>query len=206
MLRDSRLWRLLVACVSVVAIVSFSLAVWQWDWKAFWANFFATIGGLVVGVPIAIWTYNINARREARERTIEGRARRDEVINLLVAALGTHVREFDKWAAMTSGGYTVVAEVELSQWETLRSDAFLLLPSLKLRTDLARQFEYAARLVAAQEGRAARILDRLGKGFYSLEGIQAHEEEVFRILREESAKLSATAAGLMSALLRCRAD
>jgi len=134
-------------------------------WSSFWPGFAATLFGVLMGIPIALWLDRRTQRQAEQERQREREARMRDVARLLVESLRANAERLQQVATSPrASGVPAFSEVELASWSALRNDAFDLIRSTELKRDLARHFERVARIISMDEERRRQMVARLYEG------------------------------------------
>jgi hypothetical protein len=82
----------------------------------------------------------------------------------------------------------IFSHIELGPWSALHDEAFDLIPSMELRRDLARHFEWVARIVAAADQRTERYAARLNQPIYGKDRATQFEQRSFELIRGHAAE------------------
>ena len=170
-----------------------SLLTW-WLWEPFWP----AVASVALGIPVALWLYNVTTRHATRTTQVADNTRRGEIIAVLTDVLGEHVNILEQNARRPHERFETLSELRTAVWESVRLDAFRLLPAPELRARLASHFERVERLNRAHETRTNRILDRIGRPHYS--SPQPTEDSVHETLRREAASAAGEARTLVQLL------
>ena len=108
---------------------------------AFWPNVVATLVGVVVGLPIALWVNRL-ALRGAEQTAKSGQAHRaDHALQVLISAMqgnGTLLREYAEVLATAKVRWRLGLDV--SAWEAIKTDFIAELTDSSLRREAAFHF------------------------------------------------------------------
>lgn len=181
----------------------------EWTWAAFgdnlvnsflpafWPDLVATVIGVVVGLPFAVWLtrHSVRVQDEARRR--EDRARLVAALQTVVAALKFNTTRLNLFQSQLSNKRAPFdVALDTSAWEAVRDEVipFLRVPDLQRRSAY-----YFARLVSV--GTLSRIyLDQVAGIGSALGGIEGTSENLRGFLIATCQELITTGEQLASEL------
>lgn len=110
-------------------------------WINFWPNFASTIGGLVIGLPIALWTNRIIIKEQNRKQETEDLGRLNNALDIIKKTL---IENADKMLDLenTIYGNEVQWETRLdtSAWDAVKNDIIQYLHNPNLQKRIAYHF------------------------------------------------------------------
>jgi hypothetical protein len=160
----------------------------QGFWASFLPNFVATVLGAGLGVLGALWLDRTAQRRAEAQRQRERAARLREVARILVSSLRINANELRVIASLGAGKMLIFPHVEFGSWPALRDEAFDLIPSMELKRDLARHFEWVTRIVAATDHRTQRYAARLNQPIWGEDQATQFEQRSFELIKQHAAE------------------
>jgi hypothetical protein len=169
------------------------------EWP-FWADFWPTVMGVILGIPAALWLDRRTQRRAEKQQRDERADRLAEVARLLRDSVRSNGAALRELAQTEATNVEAISEIELASWEALHDEAFDLIPSMELRRDLARHFERVARISSMNERRTQRIAERLNQPIYGEDRAAPFEAGWLQLLKKEAAEASEEAGKLASRL------
>jgi hypothetical protein len=157
-------------------------------WASFLPNFVATVLGAGLGVLGALWLDRTAQLQAEAQRQRERAARLREVARILVSSLRINANELRVIANLDANKMVVFPHVEFGSWPALRDEAFDLIPSMELKRDLGRHFEWVTRIVAATDQRMQRYAARLNQPIYGEDRATPFEERSFELIKHHAAE------------------
>jgi len=128
---------------------------WVSFWAGFWPNLAATLLGVIVGLPCALW---INRKSESRRRERDAEQEREDLVVSLRAVLDAIDRNrgyLGVAAQLQVGHYLVQRDLDFSTWEVVGTRTVAMLRSAGNSRMIARHFERLKEL----DGLIVRLLD-----------------------------------------------
>jgi hypothetical protein len=119
--------------------------------KGFWPNFASTLGGVGVGVPVALWINRIAERRFARRQRAETHERVGRALDAVKEALSKNLPGIREVSTLVeSGGYVTGLPLNTAVWGATHGE---LVPHLDplLSAGLAHHFQEVDLLMAHAE-------------------------------------------------------
>lgn len=164
----------------------------------FWAAFWPTAAGAALGIPVALWLYNVNARTSAKEAKRGDEERLYQVVLILIETLKDHIPKLGHASGRSDNQFETISDLGIAPWEAVRADTFRLLPDISTRARLATYFENVHRLNVAHEHRMQRITSRFGQGLYSDPSI--NEAPIHHTLKKHAEAATREATALLESL------
>lgn len=109
-------------------------------WDAFWPDFFATLGGVAVGVPVALALDRFSKRRIHAEETRIRAKRLEDLLAVLQPCVDHNIRELKIMCGLAADDVFPASTLNVATWDALREEAFGLLPDADKRAILAHWF------------------------------------------------------------------
>lgn len=160
-------------------------------WSDFLPNFAATLTGILLGIPVALWLAGKEARSHASSRRDELKARRTEVSELLRNVLRANAIELRRVHQIILDQESVTdLRLQLEVWRVLRSDVMEVFDSRELRAGLATHFEAVETLARNVSEQASRHL----AGLWAPENYQGQRADLIRTVEGDIASVTAARA------------
>jgi hypothetical protein len=110
----------------------------------FWPNLFATLSGVGIGVPLALWINRVTRKHEGRAEREANNERLSHALDVLAIALKDNLAMLKGARDGVAKGYVTGLPLNASAWEAARGDITPLLRDTKLKVLLAHHFEQLA--------------------------------------------------------------
>ncbi len=125
----------------------FDLAAFDWSGflRDFWPNLVATVIGLILGLPIALWTNRWMLAHEQRAEGVEALARLRVGLESIRAAVVSNTRRSKQLVDLLRNNEAILdLGIDTTTWEVNRTDVVPLIRDPALRTRLGHYFERVA--------------------------------------------------------------
>lgn len=118
---------------------------WYQFWEDFWPNFASTVFGLLLGLPIALWTNKkLTQSQDQKEQQIQ-KSRLVNALQIIRQALGeNNTRLLTTIATIKSGRVQFDTELDISAWDAVRDDISNHLDDPNLKRRIAYHFSRLA--------------------------------------------------------------
>lgn len=178
--------------------------------KSFWPNLLATLGGVLIGVPVALWLTGRAREYQAREERAANDERLSHALEVLAVAIQDNLGLLKESRDGIAKGYVTGLPLNVSAWDAAKSDITPLLRDTKLKVLAAHHFEQLGLFGAHVERHAEyfigtratlmsapKIREGLGRDLIPFaDRLIAEVEELLKRFGETRARLTpSTAAG-----------
>lgn len=143
-------------------------------WIGFWPQLFATIVGVLIGVPVGLW---LNRRAIAVAGVAQEKAdatRLDDALASLVASIEANRGPLNAMATLATGHYLVEPGLETTTWDAVKTEIVSLLRVPDLQRSLAAHF--------ASIDRAARLCDLLAQHSSGVQGAMSNSAQTREVI------------------------
>lgn len=119
---------------------------------AFWPNAAATIVGVVLGLPIALWINRLTLKREEHATLQIKTQRLDHALRVLIAAMDVNLALLADYAQeLANSKIAWRLNLDVSAWQAIRDDFSAELTDPNLRRQLAFHFTKLKALLALNQ-------------------------------------------------------
>jgi hypothetical protein len=163
---------------------------------AFWPNLAATLVGVALGLPIAMWVNRLALRGAERTAQKSQAQRVDHALQVLISAMQANAVLLREYAELLAAGKVKWRlALDVSAWEAIKGDFIAELTDPALRQEVAFHFSQLTVLGALNQ-------EYLGFGFgtnASMSGADATRTSIGQNLKTMCNELSARADALVTA-------
>ena len=110
-------------------------------WSNFWPNFASTIGGLILGLPIALWTNRIVVAGQSRKQKNEEKARLEKALHIIKQTLAENKqRLLITREVINDNKVQFETQFDISAWDAVKTDIIKFLHDPLLQKRIAYHF------------------------------------------------------------------
>lgn len=127
--------------------------VWSWSWRDFWPQFVATLGGVLIGVPLALFVDRRGRRWSQRQAQEEESKLLAQALRVLRGALEGNQRQLQGLHEHLERKASIPlwSKIDIVSWDAVRGDILSRLGDLELAANLARHFAGIRQLVRGHD-------------------------------------------------------